>query len=159
MKNIVYVSQAVKPFDTDELAMLLEHSQARNLEDGITGLLIYRYNSEFTRGNFVQCLEGSDAAIENVWKRISNDSRHHTIVVVEEGPIESRAFSEWSMGFRNVSSEDLKHIDGFSDLGSDDFWEKALSGESGESGESGAAGSGGSELPALELLKSFYDGI
>lgn len=142
MKHIVYVSQAVKPFDSTELAQLLEHSQARNLEEGITGLLIYRFNEEFSRGNFVQALEGPNAAIDDVWHRISNDSRHHTIVVLEDEDITERAFGEWSMGFRNVDDADLSRIEGFSDLGSDVFWEKATS---------------GSELAALDLLKSFYD--
>ena len=144
MKYIVYVSQAVKPFDSSELAKLLEHSQAKNLEAGVTGLLIYRFNPEYSRGNFVQALEGPEAAIDDVWQRISNDRRHHTILVVEEGDIDTRMFSDWSMGFRNVDADDLKNVEGFSDLGSDNFWAQATSGTVPE---------------ALELLKSFYDGI
>ena len=143
MKYIVYVSQAVKPFESSELEKLLEHSRIRNLEDDITGLLIYRFNPDYKRGNFVQILEGPAAAIDNVWERISNDRRHHTIVVVEEGDIDTRMFSLWSMGFRNVDASDLQKVDGFSDLGSDDFWAEA---------------SAGNVPEALDLLKSFYDG-
>ena len=48
------------------------------------------------------------------------------------------------MGFRNVDADDLTGVEGFSDLGSDEFWDQATSGT----------------MPgALELLKSFYDGI
>lgn len=143
MKYIVYVSQAVKPFGSDELSQLLEHSRAKNLSDDITGLLIYRFNEEYSRGNFVQVLEGPVASIDDVWARISKDPRHHTIVVVEEEDIEERMFKDWSMGFRNVDAKDLKNIEGFSDLGSDNFWNQITSGAVPE---------------ALELLKSFYDG-
>ncbi|MBX2838201.1 MAG: BLUF domain-containing protein [Gammaproteobacteria bacterium] len=143
MKYIVYVSQAIKPFDNDELAQLLEHSRENNVKDGITGLLIYRFNSDFNRGNFVQVLEGSEQAIDDVWRRISNDDRHHTIVVIDEQSIETRMFEQWSMGFRNVQSAELKNIEGFSDLGSDEFWARTTAGD----------------VPdALDLLKSFYDG-
>ena len=143
MKYIVYVSQAKRPFESTELSQLLEHSQARNKQDGITGLLIYRLNIEFSRGNFVQVLEGSEKAIDDIWQRISNDERHHTIVVVEEGKIEDRQFGQWSMGFRNVDADDLKNFEAYSDLGSDEFWSQITSGAAPE---------------ALDLLKSFYDG-
>lgn len=143
LKYITYVSQTQRPMSQDELASLLKHSRARNYQDEITGCLVYRYNDDFDRGNFLQVLEGPEAAIDDVWKRISSDSRHHTIVTIDEGRTQGRMFSSWSMGFRNVDAEDLKHAEGFSDLGSDAFWaeidEKNLS-------------------SGLELLKSFYDG-
>jgi len=142
MKYIVYVSQAERPFSTDELSSLLQHSRTRNVGDDISGLLIYRFNSDYGRGNFVQVLEGPNDRIDDVWRRISNDARHHTIIVVEEGLIEQRMFRDWSMGFKNVTAEDLKNVEGFSDLGSDQFWQEITP-------TSAAA--------APELLKSFYD--
>ena len=143
MKYIVYVSQAKKPFSEDQLGDLLSHSRNRNTNDEITGLLIYRYNSEFNRGNFVQVLEGPDAGLEDVWSRISNDNRHHTLVVVEEGVLENRMFSNWSMGFKNIDARELSDFQGFSELGSDAFWEDVDPGKISS---------------ALDLLKSFYDG-
>ncbi|MFO7920913.1 MAG: BLUF domain-containing protein [Nioella sp.] len=143
MKYITYVSQAERPYAQDELARLLSHSRARNDADGITGCLVYRYNEDFERGNFLQVLEGPDAAIDDVWRRISSDSRHHTIVVIDEGPVAERMFSDWSMGFRNVDAGDLASAAGYADLGSDAFWDRA---------------SGGTLPTALTLLKSFHDG-
>jgi len=143
MKYIAYVSQAQTPFSEDELAGLLSHSRSRNRDDDITGCLVYRYNEDFERGNFLQVLEGPDAAIDDVWRRISGDTRHHTIVIIDEGKIEDRMFTNWSMGFKNVDAEDLSRVDGFADLGSDAFWETA----------------GRENLTqGLDLLKSFYDG-
>jgi hypothetical protein len=143
MKYIVYVSQAKEPFSTEELKALLEHSRRRNQETGISGLLIYRFNPDYNRGNFVQVLEGAEAAIDDVWRRISSDDRHHTIIVVEEDKIETRMFGDWSMGFKNIDASELEAFDGFSDLGSDQFWENVNS-------DNAAA--------ALDLLRSFYDG-
>jgi hypothetical protein len=143
MKFIAYVSQAERPFSQDDLAGLLSHSRTRNEEDGITGCLVYRFNEDFRRGNFLQVLEGPDAAIDDVWRRISNDTRHHTVVVIDEGTVEDRMFSNWSMGFKNVDEDDLKGVEGFADLGSNAFWERA---------SDGALSNG------LQVLRSFYDG-
>ena len=144
MKYIVYVSQAAKAFSTDDLARLLTHSRERNSADGITGLLVYRYNTDFKRGNFLQVLEGTDDALDDVWRRISGDPRHHTIIVLDEGESNERMFGDWSMGFRNVDESDLAQFVGFSELGSDEFWQNAKK----------------QAVPdALSTLRSFYDGI
>lgn len=143
MKHLVYVSQARAPMTDEELRELLEHSRKRNLADGITGLLIYRYSPEFSRGNFLQVLEGPAAALDDVWERISKDRRHHTIVVLEEsGDPPERMFADWSMGFKNVQDDDLRGVTGFADMGSDAFWDRAAR----------------DTLPsALEFLSTFYD--
>lgn len=144
MKHIIYVSQAAKAFSKDDLAGLLSHSRTRNSADGITGLLIYRYNDDFRRGNFLQVLEGTGEALDDVWRRISGDPRHHTVIVLEEGESDERMFGDWSMGFRNVDAEDLAQIPGFSELGSDEFWGDAKK----------------QALPdALATLRRFYDGV
>lgn len=144
MKHIVYVSQAAKAFSKDDLAGLLSHSRTRNSADDITGLLVYRYNDDFRRGNFLQVLEGTGEALDDVWRRVSGDPRHHTIIVLEEGESDERMFGDWSMGFRNVDAEDLAQIPGFSELGSDEFWEDVKK----------------QALPdALAALRRFYDGV
>ena len=144
MKHIVYVSQAAKAFSKDDLAGLLSHSRTRNSADDITGLLVYRYNDDFRRGNFLQVLEGTGEALDDVWRRISGDPRHHTIIVLEEGESDERMFGDWSMGFRNVDAEDLAQIPGFSELGSDEFWKDAKK----------------QALPdALAALRRFYDRV
>lgn len=144
MKYIVYVSQAAKAFSTEELAALLTHSRERNSADGITGLLIYRYNADFKRGNFLQVLEGSQEVLDDVWRRISGDPRHHTIIVLDESQADARMFGEWSMGFRNVDAGDLAKFTGFSELGSDEFWKNVKE---------------RSVPDALATLRSFYDGV
>ena len=143
MRYIVYVSQAVKAFSTNDLAKLLEHSRTSNAKDGITGLLIYRYNADYRRGNFLQVLEGTNDALDDVWNRISNDPRLHTLVVLDGGESDAKMFGDWSMGFKNVDEKDLIEFSGFSELGSDAFWKNANK----------------EALPdALTTLRSFYEG-
>jgi len=114
----------------------------RNMADGITGLLVCRYNPDYKRGNFLQVLEGPDAQLEDVWRRISNDKRHHTILVVEEGELETRMFADWSMGLKNIEAGELSKFEGFADMGSDAFWEKAKNNTLSE---------------ALDVLTGFHD--
>lgn len=142
MNYLIYVSQAKKPVAEAALAELLNYSRQRNEEAGITGLLIYRYVPEADRGNFMQILEGDPASLSAVWDRISQDSRHHSIVVLEEAETAGRMFATWTMGFQNVSAEDLADYEGYSDLGSDAFWSRIK--------KQTTAG-------ALGLLQSFYD--
>ncbi len=125
MKYLVYVSQANRPFKSQDLEDLLAVSRRNNKRDSITGLLIYRFNEGFGRGNFLQVIEGPKAAIDGLWKDLSADQRHHTIIILDEGETQDRMFSDWSMGFRNFEDGDFRDYPGFAELGSDDFWAKA----------------------------------
>jgi hypothetical protein len=125
MKYLVYVSEAVTPPSNDELARLLDHSRRKNAATGVTGLLVYRFNADFRRGNYLQIIESSDATIEDLWRRISTDARHHSIIVLEEGHEAHRMFNDWTMGFRNVDESDLRRYPGWEDMGSDAFWARA----------------------------------
>jgi hypothetical protein len=144
MKYLIYVSQAVHPMSKDELADILQHSRKWNTVNSITGVLIYRYLPQEKRGNFLQLIEGDEDVIDRCWERIAADERHHTKVVLESGETDIRMFPDWSMGFRNIEQDELVSFDGYTDLGSEAFWERAQAGS----------------LPdALDLMKSFYSDI
>ncbi len=141
MKYLIYVSQAVHPMRQEELADILQHSRKWNTQHGVTGVLIYRYLPDEKRGNFLQLIEGDETVIDRCWERIAADERHHTKVVLETGATDVRMFPDWSMGFRNIEHDELSRFEGYTDLGSQDFWDRAQTGS----------------LPeALELMKSFY---
>ncbi|MCB1472903.1 MAG: BLUF domain-containing protein [Rhodobiaceae bacterium] len=142
MYHLIYVSQASRPMSEEELARILRASREHNARDGISGLLIYKYSSGDNRANFMQLLEGDKAQVLDTFARIEADPRHHTKIVLEEGEIPDRNFAEWTMGFRNVAEEHLARVDGFSDLGSTEFWKRARSGDVSD---------------ALDLMLTFYD--
>lgn len=143
MHYLIYVSQADRPMREDELAQILEKSRAYNGRDGITGLLIYKLSPDGERANFMQLLEGDKASVETAFARIADDDRHHTKVVLEEGDTPERNFSDWSMGFRNLAPDGLAQFEGFSDLGTPEFWQRATAGQC---------------RSCLEVMKFFYDG-
>jgi len=142
MKYIVYVSQAAAPFSKDALKTLLDKSRSRNTNDGITGLLLYRYSEDFDKGYFIQAIEGPDTVLNGLWDRISNDSRHHTIITLAKGDQAAPMFPNWSMGFKNVDENDLVSVPGFADIGKDSFWQNLKENEMPE---------------AVDLLRGFYE--
>jgi hypothetical protein len=125
MYNLIYVSQSTASMSAKELAAILQKSRNCNTRDGVTGLLIYKYTPAADRANFIQLLEGDKDKVQAAFQRICADKRHHTIILLEEGEIEDRNFPSWSMGFRNVAASDLVNFEGFSDLGTEHFWEQA----------------------------------
>lgn len=108
MYYLVYVSSARKPFTKPELVDLLTRARANNSRLGITGMLLYK------DGNFIQILEGDRQEVENLYNIISQDPRHHDIIILDQGLSSERQFAEWSMGFRDLSDKDLHTLPGFS---------------------------------------------
>lgn len=141
MYHLIYVSQAARPMSEEDLAAILKKSRDYNTEDGITGLLIYKFTPSENRANFMQLLEGPEQKVLSAFTRIEADKRHHTKVVLEQGEISERNFPDWSMGFRNADASDLEKFEGYSDLGSSDFWTRAR---------------GGDLSDALDIMMSFY---
>ena len=143
MNYIVYVSKAKAPQSKKQLADLLEVSRRRNTAEGVTGLLLYRYSEEYVAGYFIQAIEGPEGALSDLWRRISADHRHHTIVTLCSGIETERMFPEWSMGFKNVDAQDLANMPGFAGIDSETFWQNLAANAMPE---------------ALELLRGFYGG-
>lgn len=142
MHYVIYVSQANKPMDAAALESLLSFSRAKNTEKDITGLLIYRYSPDADSGHFIQMLEGDDGAVRTLYEKIKRDKRHHTILLLGEGEIPARMFSEWAMGFKNVDDTLLARLPGHARVGATSFDPAAFQ---------------HSNDKALELLKFFHD--
>lgn len=97
---IVYASRAVEPFDHDRLVQLLTESRANNARDGITGMLVYRDL------DFIQILEGPDAAVRALLERIGRDPRHTDVRVLLEEQTSERKYAAWSMGYEPTAPGD-----------------------------------------------------
>lgn len=110
MYFLIYLSIATQEFTTDELVDLLNVARTHNGEIGITGMLLYK------DGRFMQILEGKKETVQSLFKKISNDPRHHKVVTLLEGPCEAREFPDWSMGFRSLDSADLSATPGYSEF-------------------------------------------
>ena len=141
LNYIVYYSFSQSEITSSELEGILRKAREWNEAHEITGLLIYRFNKVFKRGNFLQIIEGPKKSILSAWERISNDPSHHTITVLEDGQLQDRNFSAWSMGLKNLNTETLNEVPGFININNDEFWSNPNN----------------LKPTALELLKKFYD--
>ena len=110
MLSIAYVSSAVNPVSDDEVGAILTQSRANNERHGLTGALLYH------GGRFIQILEGPDEMVRARFEIISADPRHRVIQTVREKTIAERQFPQWTMGFRPLSDESIKRLEGFEDI-------------------------------------------
>ena len=108
--SLVYVSSAVELFSQAELLALLKISRRNNAPAGITGLLLYK------EGNFMQVIEGEQTAIDRLQAKIARDPRHKGLLTLTQRPITQRQFSEWSMGFKNLSDPGLRTLPGYNEF-------------------------------------------
>jgi hypothetical protein len=86
--RLIYTSRARMPVDTKAL---LAQAQINNALRGITGGLA------LLDGVFIQYLEGSEAAVTDVFERIRRDPRHQDVKVLEQRAVKGRMFGDWSM--------------------------------------------------------------
>jgi hypothetical protein len=106
----VYVSSAVKLFTDEELVELLRISRENNARQDITGMLLYK------DGNFMQFLEGPRENVCALLAKIKHDPRHRGMIVLLQSEHQERDFSEWSMGFKSLGSDQMPDVPGYSDF-------------------------------------------
>ena len=104
--EIVYASAATVPFSPEDLTELLEKAREKNEAVDVSGVLL------FHDGSFLQVLEGPEDAVQEIFERVDQDERHDEVIILRRGPIETRSFGEWTMGFVNVTQE----LEGFTDF-------------------------------------------
>lgn len=109
MFQLVYVSTVAKPLGTADLLEILAAARRRNVELGVTGVLLYRAD------HFIQVLEGWEPEVRDLLELISGDPRHRDLRVIHEGNVEEREFPEWTMGFADLSLSRL-HVEGFNEI-------------------------------------------
>jgi hypothetical protein len=108
--HCVYASAAVRQFETAELTTLLQAARKHNEGAGLTGMLLY------TEGSFFQVLEGTPDAVQALYARIELDKRHDHVTKIIDEAIPGRSFANWTMGFSQVSRNELAQISGSNDF-------------------------------------------
>ena len=101
MLTIVYASQSVQKMDPAGLTELLSVARARNAGHGVTGMLLYAYES------FMQQLEGEDDAVDSIFASIQRDPRHRNLRLLDRRTITERRYPGWAMGFEHPQSDAL----------------------------------------------------
>ncbi len=108
--HLIYCSAAINPMKTEELNSLLRKARKHNSKNNITGILLY------IEGSFLQVLEGDAFIVDELFADITNDKRHESITLIIREPVAERSFGEWTMGYADVSAEQLDQIIGISDF-------------------------------------------
>ena len=107
MINLIYFSAASYLYSDEELATLLTAFRLKNTSLDITGLLLYH------EGSIIQILEGEAENVHGLFNSIKKDIRHTSVTKVIDCNIEERSFSNWSMGFKNISKQDFSKLNGY----------------------------------------------
>lgn len=108
--SLVYVSIAADSMTDGDVKDILDVAREFNGKNNITGMLLYR------APYFIQALEGEKSVVDPLFEKISQDERHRNVLLVFEDTIESRTFSQWSMGFNKITNEDLRDVEGLNDF-------------------------------------------
>ena len=91
--RLLYASAISEKFSANDIENILVSARKNNAELDVTGLLC------FNRKYFLQCLEGGRKAVNTIYHRILNDSRHQEVVLLQYREIHERVFSRWQMGY------------------------------------------------------------
>ncbi|MBA2590683.1 MAG: BLUF domain-containing protein [Alphaproteobacteria bacterium] len=97
MRQLLYASNTHRDVSDAVLEDILAASRRNNAACDVTGVLIY------SKGGFMQVLEGEGAAVSQTYARIGADKRHWNAMVLldRDAP---RAFGAWSMGFERPAA-------------------------------------------------------
>ncbi|WP_350208385.1 BLUF domain-containing protein [Botrimarina sp.] len=87
----MYVSKAEQAFTHGDLQSMCFRFAAANARVEISGVLLRIGNY------FVQVLEGEDALVAGLMRKIRRDHRHSSVTVLLTEEASSRVFAEWSM--------------------------------------------------------------
>jgi hypothetical protein len=74
----------------DQFMAFVSRMQERNAANGIGGVLIYNGL------NFIETLEGTPAAVERAFERVSNDTHQSGVRVIDRMTGDARLFNGWS---------------------------------------------------------------
>lgn len=112
--RLIYASLEARDIGSQDIDQILTASRRNNLVDGVTGMLCHG------SGRFLQCLEGDAEHVDRIYERISKDSRHKDVVVIDRGDLDRRVFGDWSMGFIDIDNiltemtlQEITKTDGF----------------------------------------------
>ncbi|MEO1043390.1 MAG: BLUF domain-containing protein [Pseudomonadota bacterium] len=103
MRRLIYISTACRQPDQALLDKILVGSRAVNTTIGVTGMLIAHSHK------FLQVLEGDQASIDQVMKRVRSSQKHSGIITLVDIETNTRLFPDWSMGYERLAKdEDIK---------------------------------------------------
>lgn len=96
--QLIYASSMRSGMGEKTVQKIAVQSRERNLEHGITGLLL------FSKGIVLQVIEGERFDVEALQRQILRDTRHRDVFVVAERETDKREFEDMPMAFKSITS-------------------------------------------------------
>lgn len=90
---ISYLSTAHIDLQEQEVDDIMKESNRFNKSQDITGILLYNER------NFFQFIEGNKQTVEDLYEKISEDPRHHSIIKFLEKPVYKPPFDGYMTDF------------------------------------------------------------
>lgn len=103
--SVLYHSAAtpgLSSFDVDEIVTA---SRVRNRQRDVTGMLLLE------NGRFLQALEGPEAEVRELMRRIEADDRHEHVRIMAEEHQAARRFPDWAMARGHVAELEALALD------------------------------------------------
>lgn len=110
LTSVTYTSLARLDLESTDLEDIHRTAREQNAMDGITGLLV------FNGTHFLQIIEGSEGAIDELLEKLRRDSRHSGFEVRDRRKVERRSFPDWSMELVRVNASYFEAKDTIADL-------------------------------------------
>jgi len=97
--HLTYRSIAIPEITIEQIEEILKTARNFNSKNDVTGCLI------FSKGYFIQLLEGSKDTIYELMDSIDIDKRHTNIDILSEGETDERLFETWHMAYLRPSEK------------------------------------------------------
>ena len=103
LQTFLYCSRAAEGVDDVEVGRIITTSQRRNIDRGITGVLV------FGSGIFFQWVEGPPAEVDKLIVSLHGDPRHYDIVALDQSVEKrDRLYPNWEM--ERVGADDIRAV-------------------------------------------------
>ena len=97
--HLTYRSIAIPEITIEQIEEILKTARNFNSKNDLSGCLV------FSKGYFIQLLEGSKDTIKELMDHIDRDKRHTDIDILSEGEMEQRIFDTWDMAYLKPSEK------------------------------------------------------
>lgn len=102
--RLLYSSKTHNRLSETDLTQLLHQSRKNNQIIQINGILCYSHS------DFIQVLEGPEAAVIKLYQKILDDDRHHDCQLINICLSTKYIFNNWSMGYIDISHGDMRRL-------------------------------------------------
>jgi hypothetical protein len=106
MRRLKYASVFSRDLTPSEINEIAEVSARNNVNVGITGAMLAAGSV------FFQILEGPDAAVGELYEKISKDVRHDSVLLLrDDRDVDSRLFPDWGMKLVNFDQKNSLRLE------------------------------------------------